>query len=66
MIVQSSITAEQKAEMQALAKLCKAKVSFTGPRITVTSKCFTGRYPKDMDGYEAAKALLMQLTPKQP
>lgn len=65
MIVQQPISAQQKEEMKALAKRCKAKISFSGPRITLTSKCFSGRYPNNMDGYNAAKATLDKLTPKQ-
>lgn len=64
MIIQT-ISTEQKEEMKALAKQCKAKVSFTGPRITLTSKCFSGRYPNSIDGYQAAKATLEKLLPKQ-
>lgn len=58
------ISTEQKEEMKALAKACKAKVSFSGPRITLTSKCFSGRYPNDQDGYFAARAILEHWTPK--
>lgn len=65
MIVQQTITAEQKEEMKSLAKLCKAKVSFSGPRITLTSKCFSGRYPNNIDGYCAARATLEQMAPQQ-
>lgn len=69
MIVQQHITAEQKEEMRELAKRCKAKVSFGGPRsssrITITSKCFTGQYPNTLDGYNAAKATMEKMVPKQ-
>jgi hypothetical protein len=65
MIVQQPITAQQKAEMKTLAKQCKAKVSFSGPHIALTTKCFSGRYPNNMDGYSAALAILEKLTPKQ-
>lgn len=69
MIVQQSVSAQQKADMKALAKASRAKVSFSGPhgspRLTITCKNFTGQYPSTIDGYHAAKATLEKLTPKQ-
>lgn len=64
-MITQTISAEQKEEIKALAKQCKVKISFTGPRITITSKCFSGRYPNGVDGYYAAKATLEKMLPKQ-